>query len=190
MAAPVAAAAVAGRAAVGARAATSGGGRVAASGRHAATRQSTTGPKHAAPGQAGRDAKQIGQQTLIYPGKAKAKGKAKGGGGGSGAARALLAEFVICVILLGLSPLSRPDGETRPADWIRRGTAISAVFMMLGMVSAIGPRSGRAAAALGGLITLALLVDQRAIFGEIARRMGHGEAELPPVGPPDEEMPR
>lgn len=85
--------------------------------------------------------------------------------------RALVAEFLLCIIVLALHPLSNPEGETNAREWMKRGTAMCGVFILLGMVSSIGPKAGKAAAALGGLLTVVLVVDQRGIFGVLASKL-------------------
>jgi hypothetical protein len=89
----------------------------------------------------------------------------------SGPQRLLVAEFLVCIVILALSPMGRPTGETEPRDWMKRGTAMCGLFALLGLVSAVGPKSGRAAAALGGLVTVVLMVDQRELFSVIAKRL-------------------
>jgi hypothetical protein len=102
---------------------------------------------------------------------AKKTWKAAKRGNAAGARRALIAEFLICILILALSPVARPAGDVKPADWMKRGSAMCGVFILLGMTSSIGPRAARAAVALGGLITLALLLDQREIFGVLTKRL-------------------
>lgn len=102
---------------------------------------------------------------------AKKDWKAAGRGDGGGSRRALLAEFTVCILILALSPLARGEGETKPKDWMKRGSAMCGVFILLGMVSGIGPRAARVSVAIGGLITLALLVDQREVFGVLTTKL-------------------
>lgn len=107
-----------------------------------------------------------------------------------GARRALIAEFLLCTIVLALSPLSNPEGKTAPKDWMKKGTALSGVFILLGMVSSVGPRAARSSVAIGGLITLVLVIDQRSIFGVIAEKMKKATpGEAPQTGPPSDPPP-
>lgn len=199
MTAPVAGAVVgAGRVAVGAgRTAASAGraGRAAKAGRsarHAAKPGRVTpkagGARHAATGQAGRDGRQVADMGLAY-GAGRGR-KSKGAGSSSSSwspTRALVAEFALCTVILALSPLAAPEGKTSPKDWMKRGSALCGVFMLLGMASSIGPKAGRASVALGGLITVVLLIDQRSMFGVISDRMKTtGTGSTPDVGPPDD----
>ncbi len=115
----------------------------------------------------------------------KAFGKVKGKGSMS---RALVAEFLICMMILGLSPLAKAQGETKASAFMKTGTAMAGVFVILGLISAIGPKSSRTAAAFGGLVTLALLIDQRSVFGKIVEIFNSpGQTEDDPEGalPPD-----
>lgn len=97
-------------------------------------------------------------------------------GSATGAQKILVAEFILCILILGLSPLVQ-DNEKSPRSWMKSGSAMCGVFIILGMVSAIGPKAGRAAAALGGLVTLVLFVDQRGLFGVIAERLTTAEEQ-------------
>lgn len=83
----------------------------------------------------------------------------------------LVAEFVICMIILALSPMTTAGKDIAAKDWMKRGTAVCALFMILGMVGAVGPKATRAMAAFGGLVTLTLLVNQRSIFVTIADKL-------------------
>lgn len=159
------------------------------------------GAKHAAAGQGGRDARQAADMGLAYSaGRGRRRGRSSGSSGSSSwsPTRALIAEFALCTVILALSPLSAPEGKTNPADWMKRGSALCAVFMLLGMAASIGPKAGRAAVALGGLITVVLLIDQRSIFGvlsssvkPIGAAVGDGleagaDVVAPPAGPTGE----
>jgi hypothetical protein len=199
---PVAASAAGGTAAgAGARAAAGGGGRAAAGGggKHAAKSAATgSGGKHAAGGQLGRDAKQLagGKGDLATGFLAGGGGRGKSGGKGSKGGRSrltgrydrvLLAEFVICMVLLGLSPLAKGADETSPRDFMKKGSATAALFIVLGLLSAIGPKTSKAAAAFGGLCTLVLLIDQRSAFGMLAKKLAPGGGSTAPEGDPGED---
>jgi hypothetical protein len=109
----------------------------------------------------------------------------KGGGGKkSGAGSALLkgdagrarkmmiAEFIICIVLLGLSPLAKSGADQMgPIRFMKRGSATCAMFIVLGLVSSGGKGAARAAAMFGALVTLVLLVDQREAFGKLAKTL-------------------
>ena len=112
----------------------------------------------------GRDLLSGGTGSLMGR-KGKSKRKKR-----SPATRALIAEFLLCTIVLALSPLGVPEeDEPSPGQWARRGSAIVGVFLLLGLISAAGPRAGKAAAMFGGLVTLVLVIDQKSVFVAIAR---------------------
>lgn len=89
--------------------------------------------------------------------------------------RLLIGEFIVCVLLLGLSPLARDN--VSPLRFMKRGSATCAFFIVLGLVSSFGPGSAKASAAFGGLATVALLVDQREAFGKLATVLNSSEGE-------------
>lgn len=101
--------------------------------------------------------------------------KASGGkllkGPGGSYRKWLIAEFIICTMLLGLSPLAKKPGEMGPIRFMKRGSATCAFFIILGLVSAGGKGAARAAAMFGALVTLVLLVDQREAFGKLAKTL-------------------
>lgn len=100
-------------------------------------------------------------------------GKGKGGWVGSGSGqRLLVAEFVICSLILALSPLTDRHKVDTPAVWMKRATAICALFIVLGLVGTGGPKSAKVAASFGGLVTLVLLLTDRDVLVVIADRMG------------------
>lgn len=116
-----------------------------------------------------------------------AREKSGAGGPRSSAQRLLVAEFVICIVILALSPIAAPAGSVAGKDWMKRGSAMCGLFLVLGLVSAIGPRAGRVAAAFGGIATVTLLVDQRSIFGVLVDKLGSTGTAVPDEdGPPDE----
>jgi len=98
----------------------------------------------------------------------KGGGKGKGKGRRGRAEKVLLAEWLLCLVILALSPLAH-DEDTDVRKWMRQASALCGVFLLLGLVSAVGPRTGRACGYLGGLITLVLLIDQRSIFTAISK---------------------
>lgn len=201
MTAPVAVAAArtagagtAGRAAASRAATGATGGRHAATAGRTGAAQGGRGARHAATGQAGRDARQVaggrggGDLATGFLLGGGRRGGAAGGAARTGAQRLLIAEFLVCIIVLALSPVARTDGDVNPRQWMKSGTAMCAMFIVLGMVSGIGPRSARVAAAIGGLVALVLLVDQRSIFGVITNRLQAKES-MPGAGSPDGTLP-
>jgi hypothetical protein len=85
--------------------------------------------------------------------------------------RMMIAEFIICVILLGLSPLAKGVDEMGPVRFMKRGSATCAFFVILGLISSAGKGAAKATAMFGALVTLVLLVDQREAFGKLAKTL-------------------
>jgi hypothetical protein len=83
--------------------------------------------------------------------------------------RLLLAEFVICLTILGLGTIIAPSG-TNQASVSRlmvKSSAFAGIFLILALTAATGPKASKAAAGLGGLVTVAYVVtspDAIAIF--------------------------
>lgn len=123
-----------------------------------------------------------------------AGGAALGGAGGAvGAAREnaanrpgyqkmLVAEFLVCIVLTALSPIA---DTSNAKDFMKRGSAVFAVFLILGVVSGFGEKPGKVAAALGGLITLGLVVDRSSVFSKLVTTLGSGAEPAQESGPPD-----
>lgn len=91
--------------------------------------------------------------------------------------RMLIAEFIVCVMILGLSPLAKGSGEMGPVRFMKRGSATCALFIILGLLSSAGRGAARASAMFGALVTLVLLVDQREIFGKLATLLNAEDAD-------------
>lgn len=166
---------------VGARAATAGASSGAGTGATAARATSGAGAGSTAGGTAGGStASKSTANKKAAAGAGAGFGLSQYGIKGSkrGMSRVLVAEFLICMIILGLSPLSAPETDSKPANFMKSGTAMAGVFVVLGLISAIGPKSSRAAAAFGALVTLALVVDQRSIFGVMVDKFGTKKATL------------
>jgi hypothetical protein len=144
-----------------------------AAGRGAATQAAKPAAKAAQAGQGGGRVASAadGAAGYVLGGRGR---KSKAAPSRAGYQRVLVAELLLCTVILALSPMV--DKEIKPGQWMKRGTALCAVFMLLGMVSSVGPKSGRAAGMLGGLITLTLLVDQRSLFGVLATTFGGSAA--------------
>lgn len=81
----------------------------------------------------------------------------------------LLAELVVCVLLLVLSGMtgtaSKDGTQTDTGSRLAvKGSALAGVFIVLGLVSAGGKGGEKAAGALGLLITLAYMFNERELF--------------------------
>lgn len=74
----------------------------------------------------------------------------------------VIAEFILCVILIGMSPiLTRPPGSSGHlyvANDFLRLTGVCLLFFILALLSN-QPTSARFAAAFGGLVTLGAVVN-------------------------------
>jgi hypothetical protein len=73
--------------------------------------------------------------------------------------RLLLLEFAICFVILGagtvVAPSGSQDGVPRMAV---KGSGLAALFLILSLVASGGQTAAKAAAGLGGLVTLAYVV--------------------------------
>lgn len=81
----------------------------------------------------------------------------------------LLAELVVCVLLLMLSGMtgkaSKDGSQTDTGSRLAvKGSALAGVFIVLGLVSAGGRGGQKAAGSLGLLITLAYVFNEREVF--------------------------
>lgn len=87
-----------------------------------------------------------------------------------GGNRVLVAEFIACMVLIGCAPLV--GAVEAPGPWLKKGSAVTGLFLILALVAAPGGRSARIAAAFGGLVTLATLISSRDLFAEVIALMG------------------
>lgn len=91
------------------------------------------------------------------------KSAVKSGRKAVGGQKLLIMEFVVCMVVVGMHPIAAP--EEGPGPFMKRGTAISLLFFILGLVGAVGPRASKVASGIGALVTVGLLIDQRSVFG-------------------------
>lgn len=89
-----------------------------------------------------------------------------------GARKLIVAEFMLCMIIAALSPLTDRKRDETPAAMMKRLTAIMAAFLFLGLLSAAGRGASRFAAGFGGLITIALAASNRDLFVKIGNLFG------------------
>jgi hypothetical protein len=107
------------------------------------------------------------------PGKVKTKFRPGQSLGGN---KVIVAEFIACMVLVGLAPIV---GTTTSAGaWLKKGAAVTGLFLVLSLVASGGPRSSKIAAAFGGLCTLALLINSHEIFAAIIGLLGGGGGDL------------
>jgi hypothetical protein len=96
--------------------------------------------------------------------------------------RAVLAEFVACVVLVGASPVLTPRTKAKGSQQVVdttvsfaaplvRLTAVCIVFFVLALMAS-GPRSGKIAAAFGGLVLLGTLLNATDMFTAITAAFG------------------
>lgn len=109
-----------------------------------------------------------------------------------GARRVIVAEFLVCMVVIALSPLTDRKKDELPTTFMRRMTAVMALFFILGLLSSGGRATARFAAGFGGLVTVALVVSNRDLFMKIGSLMGSTTAQGKGVGkakkPPVEEV--
>lgn len=99
------------------------------------------------------------------------------------ARQALVAEFAVCMVVAGLSPLTDAKRNESPGSYMRRMTAIMGVFFILALVSTAGRGAARAAAGFGGLVAVGLLVSERNLFVKLAAAFGPNTSDAPaPTG--------
>lgn len=129
-----------------------------------------------------------GTAGAVSGAKAKRAEKAAARGDSLSARRILVAEFVVCIIILALSPLSAPEGDpVKPGAWMKKGSAMCGLFLLLGLLASAGRGAAKVASAFGGLVVLVLLVDQRSLFTVLARTFASASADPAPIGPPDDD---
>ena len=102
-----------------------------------------------------------------------------------GARRVVVAEFMICMIVIALSPLTDKRKQELPVVHLRRLSAVMAVFLILGLVSAMGRGAGKVAAGFGGLVTVAIVMSDRDLFMKIGDLFGGRTGKA--VGKADKE---
>jgi hypothetical protein len=83
----------------------------------------------------------------------------------AGPRKLLVVEFLVCMVITALSPLT---GKTTAPTLMRRMAAVLALFFLLGLVSAGGRTAAKVSASLGGLVAVVLLVSDRDVFTHLA----------------------
>jgi uncharacterized membrane protein len=96
-----------------------------------------------------------------------------------GARRLVVAEFLICMIVIALSPLTDKHKDESPITFMRRMTATMALFLILGLLSGAGPGAGKVAAGFGGLVSVAVALSNRDLFMKIGDLFGKSSAPTP-----------
>ncbi len=99
--------------------------------------------------------------------------------------RLLVAEFLLCLVIVGLSPLTQRRKDEPPGTWMKRMTAVLGLFFVLGLLSA-GGLAGLASG-LGALVTVVLMVSERNVFAAIASAVSGPSSAAPGPGPTADE---
>lgn len=89
-----------------------------------------------------------------------------------GARRIIVAEFLLCMVVAALSPLTDEKKTEGATAHMKRLTAIMGLFFIIGLVSTGGRGAAKFAAGFGGLVTVALVVSNRNLFMKIGDLMG------------------
>lgn len=87
---------------------------------------------------------------------------------GGTAKRIIIAEFAVCIVIAALSPMTDEKRNEAPGAWMKRMSAIMGLFFVLGLLSAAGAGTAKAAAGFGGVVTVALMVSDRNLFVKLA----------------------
>jgi hypothetical protein len=110
------------------------------------------------------------------PSGGKGNGKDKSGGPRfvpKDASKLVLAEFVVCMVILILSPLTSKgsqDLDKQGAIHVTlKASALAFIFFVLALISAGGRNASRVAAGFGGVITLGYVVSQADVFAQVAK---------------------
>lgn len=89
----------------------------------------------------------------------------------------IVVEFVVCAVVLALSPLTDKHKSDTGGQFAKRATALMALFFILAIVAGTGRIGAKAAAGLGGLVTVTLLLSQRDLFVVLANGFSGGTAD-------------
>jgi hypothetical protein len=88
--------------------------------------------------------------------------------------RWIVIEFAVCITIVALSPLTDKHKTDTGGAFMKRMTAVMGLFFVLALLSAGGRGLARAAAGLGGLVTVVLAVSERNLFTKIGQIVGSG----------------
>jgi hypothetical protein len=117
-----------------------------------------------------RDTKATADRKSYSPGELGSKGKEKAGKVSKWAKRTgrrtLLAEFLVCMAVVGLSAVGVEDPTKAPSHMARKASALCLLFFALSLLAGSGASSGRRKAAngLGLLVMLGYLATERNVF--------------------------
>jgi hypothetical protein len=180
------------------RVSVSKGGQARKAGRDLATGQAGHSGKPGKSGQSGAGGK-AGKSTSD---QGRALADLLSSGTKKTGSKALVAEFVICMFILLLSPLTHSGADVTVAKFMKKGSATAGVFIILGFISVGGGSARKVANGLGALVTLTVLLNERSVFGELVKAVngqgvstvssggdqsqgGDGDIPLTPEGNPE-----
>lgn len=89
-----------------------------------------------------------------------------------GMRRIIVAEFLICMIIIALSPMTDRRKDELPTAFMKRMTAVMALFFILGLTSNAGRGAAKLAAGFGGLVSVTLAISNRDLFMKIGAVFG------------------
>lgn len=96
--------------------------------------------------------------------------------------RALLAEFLICLVLLGVGAMVLDDPSQTGSHLAIRGSALAGVFLILGLVAAGGDGARRFATAVGLLVTLSYVFAERTTITKLATWASNASGSVAKTG--------
>jgi len=79
----------------------------------------------------------------------------------TGPRRFLVAEFLICMVLVTIGPLAESRRGESSGTWLKRASSIFGIYFVLGLISTGGQAAAKAAAGFGGVVAVAMLVTNR-----------------------------
>lgn len=106
-----------------------------------------------------------------------------GKGKKAGGHKALVAEFMICMTILLLSPMVDKGGNVTTAKFMKKASATAAVFIILGFIGSAGDTARKAATGLGMLMTLTVLLNERSVFGQLVKAVSGSGVSVGPAIP-------
>lgn len=146
--------------------------------------------KHATGARGGRPMRDVSRETSrTGPARAGIGAVQRWSGKGSGARKLLVAEFLACVVILALAPLSTKHRGDDVHAWIRRWFGISGLFLFLALAATAGDRVGRIAAASGLVATAALVFNDADVILNLLAALSHGPAGAIPQPKPGQTLP-
>lgn len=98
----------------------------------------------------------------------------------------LAAEFLVCIVIVAIGTSNsngqNQQGQTGTAtstgagQFMVQGTAMVALFLILGLFGAISPAMGKFSAGIGGLVAIGMAINQSSNFSGIVQSITSGKA--------------